>query len=79
MSKNIQIPKELFTDLMKYFLYADFCEDDMEELESRIKKGIQDKLDRIENRNLYGKALAGDENARKEYLDKTGVLDSFRW
>lgn len=76
--KNIQIPEELFIALMKYHLL------DMEEVQPEIKKGLTDKMDKISMRLLYSKYKTAPteeekQKARKEYLDKRGVPDSFRW
>lgn len=76
--KSIQIPEELFIALMKYHLL------DMEDVQPKIKKGLMDKMDSITMRLLYSKYKTAPteeekEKARKEYLDKRGVSDSFRW
>lgn len=76
--KQIQIPEELFIALVKYHLL------DMENVQPEIKKGLMDKMDSITMRLLYSKYKTAPteeekENARKEYLDKRGVPDSFRW
>ena len=72
--KQIQIPEELFMQLIKYHLL------DMQELQPKIKEG----LDSISMRLLYSKyktAITEEEKqkARQEYLDRRGVPDSFRW
>lgn len=76
--KNVQIPEELLIALMKYHLL------EIEEVQPEIKKGLMDKLDSISMRLLYSKYKTAPteeekEKARKEYLDKRGVPDSFRW
>ena len=76
--KNVQIPEELFIALMKYHLL------EIEEVRPEIKKRLMDKLDSISMRLLYSKYKTAPteeekEKARKEYLDKRGVPDSFRW
>lgn len=76
--KNVQIPEDLFIALMKYHLL------EIEEVQPEIKKGLMDKLDSISMRLLYSKYKIAPteeekEKARKEYLDKRGVPDSFRW
>ena len=63
---------------MKYHLL------EIEEVRPEIKKGLMDKLDSISMRLLYSKYKTAPteeekEKARKEYLDKRGVPDSFRW
>lgn len=76
--KQIQISEELFIALVKYHLL------EMENVQPEIKKGLMDKMDSITMRLLYSKYKTAPteeekENARKEYLDKRGVPDSFRW
>lgn len=76
--KNVQIPQELFLSLIKYF----FC--GQEELLPGITKGLEQKLDAMVMRELYTKYKTSPskeerEKARKEYLDRQGVPDSFRW
>lgn len=76
--KHIQIPEELFIALMKYHLL------DIEDVQPEIKKGLMDKMDSISMRLLYSKYKTAPteeekQRARKEYLDKRGVSDSFRW
>lgn len=76
--KNIQIPEELFIALAKYHLM------DMKDVQPEIKKRLMDKMDSITMRGLYSKYKTAPteeekEKARKEYLDKRGVPDSFRW
>lgn len=76
--KNVQIPQELFMKLLRYHLIEDFsCEDD-------IKKGLEQKMDAMVERELYTKSKTAPsdekrEKARQEYLDRRGVPDSFRW
>ncbi|MCB6200823.1 complexin-2 [Extibacter muris] len=76
--KNIQISEKLFIALVKYHLL------DMKDVQSEIKKGLMDKMDSITMRGLYSQYKTAPteeekEKARKEYLDKRGVPDNFRW
>lgn len=76
--KNVQISQELFIALMRYFLL------EQEELYPEIKKGLEKKLDALVMRELYTKYKTAPseeerEKARREYLDKRGVPESFRW
>ncbi|SHM99357.1 hypothetical protein SAMN02746066_04278 [Anaerosporobacter mobilis DSM 15930] len=76
--KQVQIPEQLFFDLVKYHLL------DMEDRLPEIKKGLTDKMDAIVMRELYSKYKTAPtteekEKARKEYLDRRGVSESFRW
>ena len=52
--------------------------------EKEIKQGLEKKLDKMVMRDLYGKFKTAPteeerERARKEYLDRRGVPESFRW
>ena len=76
--KNVQIPYELFVDLVLYHLNG---EDDFDE---EIRQGLEQKLDALAMRELYTKyktapSEADRERARIEYLDRRGVPESFRW
>ncbi len=76
--KNVQISQELFFSIMKYFLLDD------EELLQEIQRGLEKKMDALVMRELYTKYKTvpteqEKEEARRKYLDKRGVPDSFRW
>ena len=76
--KQVQIPQELFVQLIHYHL----MEDDSHVDEIRI--GLEKKLDAVVLRELYGKSKTAPaeeerEKARQEYLDTRGISDSFRW
>ena len=76
--KSVLIPQELFADLVKHHLL------DVEGLESRIRSGLETKLNRYEEHQLYSRyKMSPDpeekEAARKKYLDKKGVPEDFRW
>ena len=52
--------------------------------EEKIVNQLNEKLDRMVNRNLYTKyktALTEEEKekARQEYLDRKGIHSNFRW
>ena len=52
--------------------------------ENEIKQELEKKLDKMVMRDLYGKFKTAPteeerEQARKEYLDRRGVPESFRW
>lgn len=52
--------------------------------ENEIKQELEKKLDKMVMRDLYGKFKTVPtekerEQARKEYLDRRGVPESFRW
>lgn len=77
MSK-IQISEELFVDIVKYFLL------EQQERLPGIRRGLEQKMDALVMRELYTKyktapSEADREKARREYLDRRGVPQSFRW
>ena len=52
--------------------------------ETEIKREVEKKLDKMVMRDLYEKFKTAPteeerEQARKEYLDRRGVPESFRW
>ena len=76
--KNVQISQELFMQLLRFHLMED------ESCEKEIKQDLEKKLDKMVMRDLFGKSKTAptqkeQEQARKEYLDRRGVLESFRW
>lgn len=76
--KNVQISEELFVAIMRYFMLEQV------EMAPRIKQGLEKKRDAMVMRELYTKYKTAPteeekERARKEYLDRRGVLESFRW
>ena len=48
-NRNVQIPYELFFQLLKYFLLGNY------ESEERIRKGLEKKLNAMVDRELYSK------------------------
>jgi hypothetical protein len=78
MRKNVQLPYDLFSALIRYHLMMD---DDYEE---EIRRGLEQKLDALMRHELYATYKTAPteeerEKARQEYLDRQGVPDSFRW
>lgn len=76
--KNVQISQELFMQLLRFHLVED------ESCEKEIKQELEKKLDRMVMRDLFGKSKTAPtkeerEQARKKYLDRRGVPESFRW
>ena len=76
--KNVQIPNDLFVDLVLYHLNGE------KDFEEDIRRGLEQKLDAMLNRQLYSQyktAPTGEqrEQARKAYLDRRGVPESYRW
>ena len=72
--KSIQIPELLWTQLMAYVL----CPKMRDKLDPEVRKGIQAKLDRQLEHDLYSKYRTAPskeqkEQARKEYLEKRGI------
>lgn len=76
--KNVQITYELFLELIKYHLLESVADTEI------IKKELTKKIDALVMRELYSKYKTAPteeekEKARKEYLDRRGVPDIFRW
>ena len=76
--KNVQISYELFLELIKYHLL------DVESDTENIKKQLTNKVDALVMRELYSKYKTAPteeekERARKEYLDRRGISEKFRW
>mgnify|MGYP004519961367 CR=1 FL=1 len=79
--KQIQIPEKLFTMMAAFVLIENYR---TEEHAKDIEKGIYEKLDRMQEHDLYTKYKCAPteeqkEKARKEYLEKKGIHPSFRW
>ena len=77
-NRNVQIPYELFLQLLQYFLIDNY------DGEEKIRLGLEKKLDAMVMRELYTKYKTASteeekEKARKEYLDRRGVPENFRW
>lgn len=77
-NKSVQIPYELFFQLLQYFLMDNY---DGEEI---IRLGLEKKLDAMVNREVYSKSKTAPteeerEKLRKEYLDRRGIPENFRW
>ena len=80
MKIRIDIDGEDFYTLWKYSYEHQTDNPEMEILH----KILDGKLDRIEKRQLYSKSkTAGTpeerEAARREYLDRVGIPQNFRW
>ena len=76
--KNIQIPYNLFVELVRYHLAGD------DECIDTIREGLEQKLYSLVRHELYTQSKSAPtqaerEKARTEYLDRRGVPDSFRW
>ena len=77
-NRNVQIPYELFFQLLQYFLMENY------ESEETIRQGLERKLDTMVNRELYSKYKTAPteeerEKSRQEYLDRRGIPEIFRW
>ena len=74
----VQKMHRLLSCLLRFHLVED------ESCEKEIKQGLEKKLDKMVMRDLYGKFKTAPteeerERARKEYLDRWGVPENFRW
>ena len=77
-NRNVQIPSELFLQLLQYFLMDNY------DGEENIRLGLEQKLDAMVNREMYSKFKTAPteeerEKFRQEYLDRKGIQESFRW
>ena len=77
-NRNVQIPYELFFLLLQYFLMENYQSEEI------IRQGLEKKLNAMVDRELYSKYKTAPteeerEKARKEYLDRRGISESFRW
>ena len=78
MQKNVQIPYDLFIDLIRFHL-LDLYEDD-----KKIRTGLEQKLKAMSDRQLYSEYKTAEteserEAARQKYLDSRGIPESYRW
>ena len=86
-NRNVQIPYELFFQLLQYFLmenYESLVFWRSYESEEIIRQGLERKLDTMVNRELYSKYKTAPteeerEKSRQEYLDRRGIPENFRW
>lgn len=82
MSKNVQIPEELFFLICRYYLTDDMLEP--EDIQA-IENGLTDKLNAMQKRAAYtaykDRKLSPSEReaARQQYLDLIGLLPGYRW
>lgn len=77
MAKNIMISEELFLKIVKHHVFG------LSGFEADIEKGLNEKLNTIEKRNLYtqSKTAATEEERERnriKYLDAVGMRESFR-
>ena len=76
--KNVQIPQELFMELLRYHLLDD------DSCAEKIKKGLEQKMNTLDGSVLYTRSKTAPteeerEKARQEYLDRRGIPEDFRW
>ena len=76
--KNVQIPFNLFRQLVSYHLMED------QSCSEEIYKGLMEKVERMANRQLFTQSKTASteeerEKSRQEYLDRRGIPESFRW
>ena len=81
MSRKVQIPAALFSQMVLYIMDH---KDPSDLMYQEILRGIEQKMDSIHRHNLYTAYktehnLEKKEQARKEYLDSAGIPSSFRW
>ena len=78
MPRNVQIPYELFIELIRFHLF------DLYEDEKKIRTGLEQKLKAMSDRQLYSKYKTAESESEREevgqhYLDSRGVPEDYRW
>ena len=78
-NRNVQIPYELFLQLLSIFFGWTTMM-----VKEKIRLGLEQKLDAMVNREMYSKFKTAPteeerEKFRQEYLDRKGIQESFRW
>ncbi|MBP3897781.1 MAG: complexin-2 [Mogibacterium sp.] len=76
--KSVNISVVLFFYLYDYFIYGD------ESKHNEITTRLKEKMNRMQLRKLYSDSKTAEterarEAARKEYLDRVGVPEDFRY
>ena len=82
MSKNVQISEELFKDIWILMTFPELP--DWDYLHDSVLDRINDKIDKIIDRELYTRYKTAPtkeerEKARQEYLSRKGIPQNFRW
>lgn len=77
-NKNVQIPYELFLLLLQYHLM------EYRQNEEKIRQGLEKKMNAMAEREIYSTYKTAPteeerEKYRKEYLDRRGIPEDFRW
>ena len=77
-NRNVQIPNELYLQLLQYFLMDNY------DGEEKIRLGLEQKLDAMVIREMYSKFKTAPteeerEKFRQEYLDRREIPENFRW
>lgn len=78
--KNVQIPQELFADLVRYFILDDTADERFE----AIKTALNEKVDKIARHETYSASKTAEtveerEAARQKYLNMVGMHRDFRY
>lgn len=78
--KTVQIPTELFVQLINYHLYNRRTP----ELAEQIRSGLDRKLEALARRELFSESRSAEtpearEKARQAYLDAAGISEDWRW
>lgn len=77
-NKNVQIPYELFLLLLQYHLM------EYRQNEEKIRQGLEKKMNAMAEREIHSRYKTAPteeerEKYRKEYLDRRGIPEDFRW
>ena len=78
--KSVQIPADLFVQLISYHLYGRRDPG----LEQEIHDGLDLKLEALARRELFSESRSAEtpearEKARQAYLDAAGISEDWRW
>ena len=76
--RKVPIPEKVFYELVRFHLLG---ETDAEE---EVKTQLLEKLDALAEHQLYTKSKKAasqneQEQVRKEYLERRGISEAFRW
>lgn len=82
MPKTVQIPYDLFLNLIQYHLTDE--PDEFGDLSQAIEDGLYQKVQAMIRHNLYSEYKTAtdpvaQEKARQAYLDAAGIHPDWRW
>ena len=76
--RKVQIPEKVFYELVKFHLLGE--KDAEEEIKTQLMKKLDALAEHQHNTRLKtATSLNEREQARKEYLERSGISEAFRW